>query len=213
MSKFEAIFFDMDGLLVETEALSFESTKETFAARGIEMTKEWFIDEHLGKGISTLELARKKGFSEDEVQKLRTMRRQRYVELLEEKAKPVEGALETLELLQGHFLMEVVTGSYRNQYNILMQRTGFGHFFDFSVTGDDVVKFKPHPEPYLRALDISKKSKASCLVLEDSGNGTQAAKAAGLTCYAIPDVLTKTHDFSIADKVLQSIRDVPVLVL
>ena len=213
MSKFEAIFFDMDGLLVETEALSFESTKETFVARGIEMTKEWFIDEHLGKGISTLELARKKGFSEDEVQKLRTMRRQRYVELLEEKAKPVEGALETLELLRGHFLMAVVTGSYRNQYNILMQRTGFGHFFDFSVTGDDVVHFKPHPEPYLRALGISEKSKGSCLVLEDSGNGTQAAKAAGLTCYAIPDVLTKTHDFSAADKVLQSIRDVPALVL
>ena len=210
--KFEAIFFDMDGLLVETEPLYYESAKEVYATAGIDLTYEWFVHEHLGKGRSVSELLREKGISEEKIVEIRKQRHKRYGEFLEAKAVTVDGAPEILEKLNGHFLLAVVTGSYREHFDIIMRRTGLQHYFDFFVTCEDTVAHKPDPAPYLRALELSQKDKEYCLVLEDSGNGSLAAKAAGLTCYAIPDEMTRSHDFSHADKILGSIREVPALV-
>ena len=211
-THFEAIFFDMDGLLVETEPLSFESTKEVFASVGVDLTREWFIHEHLGKGRSLIELLQEKGIAEDHMVELQETRRKRYWEYLEAHGTALDGVLETLQKLHGKFLLAIVTGSRRKSVDILMRKTGLGGFFEFAVTHEDTEKHKPNPEPYLKALALSQKSKERCLVLEDSGNGSQAAKAAGLTCWAIPDEMTKADDFAHVDKVLGSIREVPELV-
>ena len=94
-----------------------------------------------------------------------------------------------------------------------MEKTGLRRSFDFVITGDDVKKHKPDPEPYLKATEVSGQKKEHCLVLEDSFRGVQAAKAAGLTCFAVPDELTRVQDFSIADKILKSIRELPCLLI
>ena len=209
--SFEAIFFDMDGLLVDTESIDFKGTKEVFASAGLDLTREWYIHEHLGKGRSVSEFLRENGVAEHRIAELREIRHKRYWEYLEVDATAIDGVPETLQKLYGKFLLAIVTGSYRQSVDIIMRKTGLRDFFDFVVTCEDTESHKPHPEPYLKALAISKKSKETCLVLEDSGNGSLAAKAAGITCYAIPDEMTKAHDFSHVDKVLGSIREVPEL--
>lgn len=213
MSKFEAIFFDMDGLLVNTEPLDFKGTKEVFASANVSLTREWYIHEHLGKGRSVSELLRGNGVTEERIAALREMRHTRYWEYLEAEAVAIHGVPETLQKLQGKLLLAIVTGSSRKSVDIVMQKTGLRDYFDFVVTYEDTERHKPNPDPYLKALSLSQKPKEKCLVLEDSGNGTQAAKAARLTCFAIPDEMTKGHDFSIADKVLGGIREVPDLLL
>ncbi len=210
-TKFEAIFFDMDGLLVNTEPLDFKGTKEVFASVGVDLTREWYIHEHLGKGRSVSEYLRENGIAEERIAELRGMRHTRYWESLEAEATAIDGVPETLQKLHRKLLLAVVTGSYRRSVDIVMRKTGLREFFDFIVACEDTENHKPHPEPYLKALALSKKTKEQCLVLEDSGNGSLAAKAAGITCYAIPDEMTKAHDFSHADKVLASIREVPKL--
>ena len=209
--RFEAIFFDMDGLLVNTEPLDFKSTKGVFAGVDVNLTREWYIHEHLGKGRSVSELLRENGIAEERVAELREMRRKRYWEYLEADATAIDGVPETLQKLHGKLLLAIVTGSRRQSVDIIMRKTGLRGFFDFVVTYEDTEYHKPHPEPYLKALAISQKTKEACLVLEDSGNGSLAATAAGITCYAIPDEMTKAHDFSHADKVLAGIREVPEL--
>lgn len=211
--KFEAIFFDMDGLLFNTEPIDFKGTKEVFASVNVELAREWYVREHLGKGKSTSELLRENGIAEDRIAELREMRHERYWESLEKDAVPKDGVPETLQKLHGVFQLAVVTGSYRKSVDILMRKTGLRHFFDFLVVCEDTGQHKPNPAPYLKAWKLSGKTKELCLALEDSGNGTRAAKEAGITCYSIPDEMTKAHDFSIADKVLGSIREVPALVL
>jgi len=211
-TPFRAIFFDMDGLLVNTEPFDFKGTKEVFASVNVNLTREWYIHEHLGKGRSVSELLRENGIEEERIAELREMRHKRYWEYLEADAAAINGVPETLQKLHGKLQLAIVTASYRRSFDIIMRKTGLLHFFDFFITGDDVVKTKPHPDPYLKAIELSGKKKEQCLVLEDSGNGAQAAKNAGLTCYAIPDALTRAHDFSHADKVLNSIREVPALV-
>jgi HAD superfamily hydrolase (TIGR01509 family) len=109
--------------------------------------------------------------------------------------------------------MGIVTSSRKEHFDSIMDQTGLRRHFTFFITANDVENVKPHPEPYLKALDHVKLPKEECLVLEDSRRGVQAAKAAGLTCFAIPDALTRSQDFSIADRVLESIREVPSLAL
>jgi HAD superfamily hydrolase (TIGR01509 family) len=208
---FKAIFFDMDGLLVDTESLFLIATRETFAPLGVEIPLDWYIHEGLEKGTSTYELVREKGITEEEFETLRRLRDERHTALLKN-IQPIDGVLGTLQKLQGKVQMAIVTSSHHTHFDSIMEKTGMRHFFDFVITGEDVTRYKPDPEPYLKAWQLSGKEKEQCLVLEDSRRGVVAAKAAGLTCYAIPDALTKEHDFSIADKVLHSIRELPPLI-
>src|SRR3989344_6677602 len=121
--NFKAIFFDNDGLLVDTEPLYFRATHEIFAPIGIEIAKEWYIRENLGKGRSSFELAKEKGIPDDQIVRLRQRRNERYGELLKEKVKPIDGVSEVLEKLYGKFLMGVVTSGRRDHFDIIMQKT------------------------------------------------------------------------------------------
>ncbi len=210
MTNFKAIFFDNDGLLVDTESLWLEATRKTLAPFGITITDEWYAKEVLGKGGEMIPVLLKEyGISQEKVVELRNLRNNLYGEMLKENVKTIDGVREVLEMLEGKFLMGVVTTSSSKHFDIIMEKTGLRKYFSFFVTFEDVVNPKPDPEPYLKAIELSKIPKDQCLVLEDSGRGVKAAKAAGLTCYAIPEAWSKSHDFSSADKVLGSIRELP----
>src|SRR3989344_1051037 len=129
--RFEAIFFDMDGLLVDTESIDFKGTKEVFASAGLDLTREWYIHEHLGKGRSVSELLRENGVAEHHIAELREMRHKRYWAYLEVDATAIDGVPETLQKLYGKFLLAIVTGSYRQSVDIIMRKTGLRDFFDF----------------------------------------------------------------------------------
>ena len=212
-NKFQAIFFDNDGLLVATEPLYFKATQEIVASVGVEISEEWYVRENLGKGSNAFDLAKEKGISDDEIVKLRQKRDDLYEKMLRENVEVLGGVIEVLEKLQGKFIMGIVTTSRKNHFNVIMEKTNLRRFFSFFITRDDASHSKPHPEPYLKAIQMSGIPKEQCLVLEDSLRGVGAAKAAGLTCYAIPQSWTRTHDFSSADRILNSIKELPQILL
>ena len=206
---FKAIFFDNDGLLVDTETLWLEACREALAPLGVTISNELYTVEVLGKGRALVrDLAREQGLSEDEIKALQSHRNNLYGEKLRKNVELLDGVKETLEKLQGKFVMGIVTTSSREHLDIILDKTGLRKFFNFFITFEDVTHPKPDPEPYLKAVELSGMPKANCLVLEDSLRGVQAAKAAGLACYAIPEGWTRTHDFSTADKVLGNISEV-----
>ena len=210
MSNIKAVFFDNDGLLVDTESLYLDATREIFAPYGVEVPLDWYIHQHLGEGVSVFGLLLAKGIPEQKIAELQAARYKRYEEMLGG-IRAIDGVIEVLEQLHGKFILAVVTSGRKESLDIVTHKTGLGHFFDFVITSDDVKNTKPDPEPYLKAIELSGQEKAHCLALEDSSKGARAAKAAGITCFAIPDALTKFHDLSMADKVLGSIREVPTL--
>ncbi len=210
MTNIKAIFFDNDGLLVDTESLWLKATRETLVPFGIAITDEWYAEEVLGKGNPMIPILLKKyGIPEEKTVELRTLRNNLYAKMLKENVEVIDGIREVLEKLEGKFLMGVVTTSNREHFDIIMEKTGLRKYFSFFITFEDVTNAKPDPEPYLKAIELSKIPKEQCLVLEDSGRGVQAAKAAGLKCYAIPEAWSRNHDFSSVDKVLGSIRELP----
>jgi len=207
--SFKAIFFDSDGLLVDTERINLQATHEIFSSIGVEISWDWYIRENLQKGRSSFELAREKGISETEIEKLWWLREKRIEELLKENVPVIDGVYEVLEKIQGKFVLGVVTSRRKEPFETILNKTDLRRFFQFFITRDDVENIKPHPDPYLKAVEFSGERKEDCVALEDSQRGVQSAKDAGITCFAIPSELTREHYFSTADKVLNSIRELP----
>jgi HAD superfamily hydrolase (TIGR01509 family) len=208
-----SLFWDNDGVLVETEELYYEATYETLKGFGIsfdfEMYRQFFLVQNSGM-TSVLE---KLGLDIAMVAKLRQKRDAHYTQLLNEKLKPSAVVEQVLRSCSKHFHMAIVTSSRREHFEVIHSRTGFLKFFEFVITEGDYQHSKPHPEPYLNALARSGRKAHECLAIEDSERGLQAAKAAGLSCWVIPSALTIGGDFHLADRVLSSIEEVPKLLL
>lgn len=212
MPQFEAVFFDNDGILVDTEHLYFQATREALARVGATLTREQYVQCLLVEARGAWHLATAQGVSEAEVRTLRDWRNRRYSELI---AQPtiLPGAAQVLKQLRGRVCIGVVTSSLREHFHLIHRATGFGSYFDFVVDNSDVTHSKPHPEPYLTALARSGVAPERCLVVEDSERGLRAATAAGLRCAVIPTAITRGSDFSEAWRVLDGIDQLPGLVL
>ena len=205
----KAIFWDNDGVLVDTEILYYRACKETFASIGIDLSEDLYVEYFLKKGSGTWHLAEQKGLDDDTIIKLRQERNKIYSDLLRNHSKVITGAEETLNKLHDKFSMGVVTSSRKDHFDIIHQSTGFLKYFDFILTSEDYTETKPSPHPYLKAVAKSGLKKEECIVIEDSERGLRAALSAGLKCYVIPTSLTKNSNFSGAEKILNNISEVP----
>jgi HAD superfamily hydrolase (TIGR01509 family) len=205
------IFWDNDGVLVDTETLYYQATRRVLQGPGVELDPEQFRELFLKRSGGAWHLAVARGVPETAVDGLRAERNRLYAELLRTEPVLVPGAAQVLGNLYGRLPMGVVTSSRRDHFELIHARTGFSRYFDFVVTGEDVRETKPSPEPYLRALALTGRSPEECLAVEDSERGLSSAKAAGLTCWVLPTALTRTGDFRTADRVLKSLDEVAKL--
>jgi HAD superfamily hydrolase (TIGR01509 family) len=203
----KCIFWDNDGVLVDTEKLYFQASAEVLRTAGVELTPTAFADISLRRGESVLELAANLAAEEKEM--LRRVRNARYAELLGEEVQVIAGVAEVLQALHGRLRMAIVTSSRRDHFTLIHRSTGLLPFFEFVLTREDYTHSKPHPEPYLAALARSGLRAAECVVIEDSERGLAAARGAGICCFAVPGRLNRHGDFSTADRVLGSIREIP----
>jgi beta-phosphoglucomutase-like phosphatase (HAD superfamily) len=119
------------------------------------------------------------------------------------------GVRECLTRLHRILPMAIVTSSNPDHFALAHARTGLADFFEFVLTNADYTHTKPHPEPYLTAAQRLGLDPTSCLVIEDTERGLQAARAAGMRCIVVPGGLSSGGDFLGADAVLASVREVP----
>jgi len=211
MRDLHYLFWDNDGVLVDTEHLYFQASAEVLAEADIQITREQFIDISLKRGESVFDLARHR-HNREHIDGMRKQRNRRYAELLRQGVQPMAGVTETLQQLHGRVGMAIVTSSHRDHFEIIHRHTGLLGFFDFVLTREDYTHSKPHPEPYLTALARSARSARHCLVIEDSERGLNAAVAAGLACVVIPGELNRQSDLSSANRILTHISEIPDLV-
>ncbi|PKN69123.1 MAG: HAD family hydrolase [Deltaproteobacteria bacterium HGW-Deltaproteobacteria-12] len=203
----QAIFWDNDGVLVDTEGLFFRANEETLAGVGISLGWEQFAEISLARGESVLQIAAKPGT--DAFIKLRHDRDGLYADLLTREPLVIDGVREVLDALRGKYLMGIVTSSGQEHFEIIHRQSRLLPYFQFVLTLNDFSHTKPHPEPYLKALELSGFSPAECLVIEDSPRGLAAAMSAGIRCIVIPSKFTSGNNFAGAWKVLQSIKELP----
>lgn len=206
-----AIFWDNDGVLVDTERLYYRATRQVLAPAGIDLTPELYRELFLVQGRGAWHLAADMGMPADEVAQLRQRRNEIYGELLRGERLVVDGVRETLDLLRGRCLMGIVTSSRKDHLALIHRDSGLLPHFVFVVANGDYRQSKPHPEPYLKALERSGCRPDECLAVEDSRRGLISARAAGIRCAVIPTDITRGSDFAGAQAVLATVRDLPAL--
>jgi HAD superfamily hydrolase (TIGR01509 family) len=206
------VFWDNDGVLVDTEGLYFQATCDVLQTVGVPLTEDQFKEISLRRGESCFCLAAERGITDEQILRLRAERDRLHARLLRSQSWAIEGVREVLRSLHGQVRMGVVTGARRVHFEAAHASTDLRRYLDFELTREDYQQSKPHPAAYLTALDRHKLRPEDCLVVEDSERGLAAATAAGLRCLVVPNHWTRDGDFRRATRVLSSIRDVPSLV-
>ena len=184
-----AVLFDMDGLLVDSEPQWFSAEARTVAQLG----GQWGADEAADLLGSNLEAAANYMIAHTST----TLATAAVMQMLldnatTELARGVQfrpGALALVDaLVDVGIPVALVTSSVRTHVEVVLEHLATDPFH-FHVTADDVTRLKPHPEPYLTAVDRLGLAANSVVVLEDSPTGVAAAEAAGCHTVAIPSLV------------------------
>ena len=210
---YRTILWDNDGILVKSEDLYYEATREIMREVKVELTLETYRQYFLRESGGAWHLVRAQGHDPRFVEKLRVARNELYGRLLQTRDIAMDGAGEVLRQLSGRFRMGIVTSSKKEHFEIIHRRTGFLPYFDFVVGEGDYRRSKPDPEPYRIAIERGGGRADECLAIEDSERGLRAAKGAGICCWIIPTPLTADSDFSGADRIVADIRQIPNLLM
>jgi HAD superfamily hydrolase (TIGR01509 family) len=205
----QAILWDNDGVLVDTEHLYFEATQRVMASAGVPLTEQQYIEHFLVEGKGAWHLVEERGAGQDEIARLRDTRNELYGRLLSEGPRVIPGVAETLEALRGRYVMGVVTSSRKDHFDLIHEHTGLLQYFDFVLTASDYPRVKPYPDPYLAAVQRSGVGADACIAIEDSERGLEAATLAGVRCIVVPTALTRGGRFAKAYRVLASVSEVP----
>lgn len=187
---FAALLFDMDGLMIDTEALSAQVWRQTAQEQGIALSQAQL---QMMVGLSTercLQYLADTLPDGHDVQAFGQLARQRYHQMLHQADIPLKpGILPLLDwCTQENLPRAVATATQRTLADLKLARTGLQRFFDHTVAGDEVAQSKPAPDVYLKAAQLLGVAPADCIVLEDSPHGAQAALAANMRVIVVPDL-------------------------
>ena len=206
------LIFDCDGLLIDSEATDLQAWQELFSRHSCTLPVDtWKQNVGLGAGefdIYAL-LESQLGAPVDRAA-LHAWHRQRNVELLA--ARPtLPGVRDYIADAKRRGLKLAVASSSSHAWvDSHLERLGHKQDFDVVKCRDDVRYAKPAPDLYLAALEDLALGASEVIAFEDSINGSQAAKRAGILTVAIPNMLMRADDFSHVDMRLDSLADVPL---
>ena len=210
----EAIIFDMDGVLIDSEPLWKIAEVEAFAKVGLDLTHT-DCEETVGLRIDqVVEMWHQKvGWTNKTVKEVETDIVDILIREVSQKGEALPGVMNTLEMASKlDVKVGLATSSYERIIDAVVARLGIADFFEVMHSAEHEVHGKPHPAVFLNCADKLGVDPTKCLVIEDSFNGIIAAKAARMKVVAVPE---KSHTIdprlSIADAVLDSLNDFPAL--
>jgi len=203
----KAVIFDMDGLMIDSESLHLKAWNVLLKKYRVQITEEdW--SKHVGSTAeeSAHKFKKEFGLSESE-KKLLEIKTEHFKHLLKT-IQPNKGLIELLDrLVSDKIPIAIASQSGRELVKYVLKCLNLTVFQYISDRGQHI-RAKPAPDLYLDTAKHLGVEPQDCLVLEDSGIGVHAAKAANMTCYAIPSPEAKNDDFSMADRVLVSLEEV-----
>jgi len=207
----KAVIFDMDGLMIDSERVTFDGYVIEMGRRGYSYTEE-FYKKMLGKNIADIYELNYQEFGRDlDLDTVIASVHKYMADLFEREGVPVKkGLRELLEYLKEQGYRTVVaTSSSRSRVDKILELADLTKYFDDSVCGDEVEHGKPDPETFLKACRKVGASPAEALVLEDSEAGILAAHAGGIRVICVPDMKYPEPQYAgMAWKIVDSLEDV-----
>jgi len=208
----KAVIFDVDGVLVQSENVHVHAVQTVFRGiYGLELgpqDQKRIVARHESDYMP--ELIKLHGLDPAKQAQLQEDFKRTYAELWEKEVELMPDAAAVIAALrQKNIKLSLASNASRPTLQRFIDRFGFGGIFDPITSGEEVLKKKPDPRIYLVAKSKLPDFPAEeILVVEDSGIGVQAAKAAGLPVAAVPNEYTAYQDFTGADHIFKSLREI-----
>jgi HAD superfamily hydrolase (TIGR01509 family) len=209
-SAIEAVIFDLDGVIVDSEIWWDEARREFAAQRG----RSWSEADRaavMGANSRQWSATMRERLELDEPD---TRIERAIVDAVVERyrhegAPEIQGAVEAVRRIAGAWPAAVASSAHRQVIDATLEATGLAGLFRVVVSSDEVERGKPAPDVYLEAARRLGVQPARCLVVEDSMNGVRAAKAAGMTCVLVPNATIPPAPGAdeLADVVLERLAD------
>jgi HAD superfamily hydrolase (TIGR01509 family) len=183
----EAVIFDLDGLLIDSESVWDQARREYVAEHGgrwrEQATREMM-------GMSSVEWSR---YVRDRLgvdrpaETISEEVARRVSELYDQRLPLVPGAVEAVRRIAARWPLALATSSNREVIDQVLELAGIGDCFEATVSSEEVGRGKPAPDVYLEAAHRIGASPSACVAIEDSHNGILSARAAGVVVIAVPN--------------------------
>ena len=208
----EAIVFDFDGLILDTETPEFDTWQEVFESYGVRLERRTW-DLSIGRDSKDFDIYKHlTDLTGQHIERevVRPKMRRRYLGRIDE--NPIlPGVEDYLASAKDMGLRLAVASSSSPGWAVgHLEQRRLLHYFEFVLSHGDVTNGKPDPELYTMSLTHLGVRPQNAFAIEDSVNGLIAAKAAGLQCVVVPNTMTRGMDFGSADICLDALSDLPL---
>lgn len=206
----QAIVFDFDGVLADSEPLHLLAYQEVLSSLGITFTREEYYAQYLGfddAGVfRALGEAHAWPMDDARVAMLIAEKGRVFDALVETTDVLYPGAPECIEALAAHYPIGIASGALRPEIEAVLRRARLERRFRFVVASGDTPESKPAPDPYALAATLHGLPAHACLAVEDSHWGIASAKTAGLPCVGITTTYARGR-LTLADRVIDSLAE------
>jgi HAD superfamily hydrolase (TIGR01509 family) len=207
----KAVMFDMDGVIVDSEPIYYEVEMQIYHELGMDVPDELRYSYVGTKTEDMWSELKEKYLLKQPVEELVKLEAERYRNYItsSDVLKPVPGAIELLqELFEHNISIALASSSFLKDIEMILGLLDIRKYFSVVVGGDEVKKGKPEPDIFEYAVKKLGVSPENCIVIEDSSNGTKAAKAAGIKCIGYKNKNSGSQDLSSADLIIESMEDI-----
>jgi beta-phosphoglucomutase len=217
LSRLQAVFFDFDGVIADSEPLHLRASQQVLHTDGIDLDRSDYYARYLGyDDVGLFEaLARDRGMvlTPEKVDAWVAAKSRIVEEMLSSGSVLFPGSAECVKMLAGRVPLAVASGALEPEIDLVLDRSGLRHYFVAIASASDGVRGKPAPDLYLLAIAKLRDRLArafepsACIAIEDSQWGLEAARRAGLRCVAVTHTYPAA-ELGIADLVVDRLSDV-----
>lgn len=209
----QAVVFDFDGVLADSEPLHLRVYQEILEPHGIHLDQATYCAKYLGfddeGAFQQIAADHNLLLGDEEIEMLIAQKSRRFQELVSSGEVLYPAARPCVRRLASAWPIGIASGALRDEIELMLRGAGLLEAFRFIVSAGDTDRTKPEPDPYLRAAELHGVPAAACVAIEDSHWGLQSARAAGMRTIAVTHTYPRAS-LTEADAVVESLDEITV---
>jgi HAD superfamily hydrolase (TIGR01509 family) len=210
----KAVIFDMDGVIVDSEPIESLAWERVLAEYGVKpIFNSWGLIHSPGAPTIDYVIEKHKLINHD-IDTIKIKKRMFFEEIVLAGVSSLPGVATLIKKFK-KAKIKIGLASSRNesQVKITIRELGFAGKFEQVIGFSEDVKRKPAPDIYLKVAKLLNVEPSTCVAIEDTENGIKSAKAAGMKVIAAPNRWTEHQDFAKADKIVNNLSEITILML
>lgn len=208
----QAIVFDFDGVIADSEPLHLRSYQAILEPHGVTLDTKTYCERYLGfDDLGALRMiAQDYGLllADEEIELLMEAKTRHFEAIVSGADVLYPGAAACARALAEVWPVGVASGAVRHEIELMLKGAALSGTFKFIVAAGETDRTKPAPDPYLRAAELHGVAPASCVAIEDSHWGLQSARTAGMRTIAITHTYARDTLIPHADVVVDSLGEI-----